>query len=272
VTPLIYAARGRLIFPCRAKDRPLVKWREAATTDEATIRSWWKRWPQAQVGLPTGESFVVLDVDVTSTPTGLDTLAELGFTLWFETPTVHTPSGGLHAYFRYPQPPIRNTTGKRGRGIGPNLDWRGVGGYVIAPSRHSGYRWDPHLGSDTPMAEVPAALLPKIIGPREVEPPPRAAPGLSRYGQGALDKACRVILNARHGEQESTLNGECFSIGQLVAGGEIPRGFGRDVLQWTAGKLASYDPRRPWQPLELERKVSAAFSAGMRNPRGARHA
>jgi hypothetical protein len=137
---------------------------------------------------------------------------------------------------------------------------------------HSGYRWDPHLGIDTPLAEIPAPLLPKVVKPREREPPPNAPPGLSRYGQGALDKACRAIVAARSGEQESTLNRECFGIGQLVAGGEIPHGFGHDVLQWATRQLVSYNPRRPWHPLQLEKKVQAAFGAGMRNPRGARHA
>ena len=100
---LDYAARGWRVYPALRKDQPLVKrWPEIATTDEATIRAWWKRWPRALIGLPTGEAFVVLDVDVKTSPTGFDTLEDFGFPLGFETPTVHTPSGGVHAYFRTP--------------------------------------------------------------------------------------------------------------------------------------------------------------------------
>ena len=35
-----------------------------ATRDEKQIRAWWKRWPDANIGIPTGAiSFIVLDVD-----------------------------------------------------------------------------------------------------------------------------------------------------------------------------------------------------------------
>jgi len=192
--------------------------------------------------------------------------------LWWTTPTVITPSGGAHAYFRVPSPPIRNTAGKRGRGIGPNLDWRGIGGYVVAPSAHSGYSWDLHLGIDTPMADVPAALLP-VKEKRTCTEffQLDAVTGLDRYAEAALDKACRAILAARNGEQENTLNSECFSIGTLAGSGQIPTGFARDTLRWAALQIVAYDPNRPWLAGTIEAKVNKAFEAGLRLPRGRRH-
>jgi hypothetical protein len=273
MTALDFERRGWRVFPAAAKDQPLVKWREAATTNHEQVCAWWKRWPNALIGLPTGEAFVVLDVDVKSNPTGFDTLEEKGEPLWFQTPTVHTPSGGAHAYFRVPNPPIRNTNGQRGRGIGPQLDWRGAGGYVIAPSPHSGYTWDPHLGIDIPMLEVPAALLPQepetTARRREVSQP--AIRGLDPYGEGALDKACRAIMAARNGEQEATLNSECFSIGTLAGALRIPTDLARDALQWAALQIVSYDAKRPWLAGTLEAKVNKAFDAGLRLPRETRH-
>jgi hypothetical protein len=271
MSPLAYAERGWRVFPTLRKNRPLVKWMTAATTDEATIRAWWQRWPRAWIGLVTGEHFVVLDVDVKTSPTGFDTLEELGFPLAFETRTSHTPSGGLHAYFRVPNPPIRNTNGSRGSGIGPQLDWRGIGGYVVAPGMCSGYSWDPHLGIDTPMIEIPAALMPheKVRGNGHA---PDAVSGLDPYGEAALDSACRAIMNAPNGQQENTLNDECFSIGRLAGAGKIPEGFARDTLRWAALKIVSYDTKRPWRTSTIEAKVNKAFSAGLRHPREAGHA
>jgi putative DNA primase/helicase len=268
---LSYAARGWRVFPAMRKDRPLVKWMAEATTDEAQIRAWWKRWDRALIGLPTGEAFCVLDVDVKASPTGFDTLEELGVP-WARTPTVITPSGGAHAYFAVPYPPIRNTNGGRGRGIGPQLDWRGLGGYVIAPSPNSGYRWDDTLDIDTTLAEVPVELMPRSFCKRIPSEAVRPCNGLSDYAEGALDRAARAIIGAPNGEQERTLNGECFSIGTLVGAGAAPENFCRDVLQWAARKMVSYDHRRPWRDGELVAKVNRAFDAGMRQPRESGHA
>ena len=34
-----------------------------ATTDDDKIREWWSRWPAANIGLPTGLTFDVVDID-----------------------------------------------------------------------------------------------------------------------------------------------------------------------------------------------------------------
>ena len=77
------------------------------------------------------------------------------------TPTVLTGSSGEHLYFRYPDGiVIRNSAGK----VGPGLDVRAAGGYVIGPpSVHASgraYEWaaDAHL-ADVPLAPMPDWLI-----------------------------------------------------------------------------------------------------------------
>ena len=222
---LEYAARGWPVFPCIPDDGPQRKrpltphGLHDASTDQAIIVTWWRRWPRALIGLPTGRpsGCVVLDVDVKHADrNGFDTLAAFAFAILPQTPMVHTASGGLHLYFDPAGREIRNTEGKRGRGIGPGLDWRGGGGYVILPSPGSGYSWDPHLNFDTaPLALVPERLLPaeKV---RIVVRPIRPIKGLSPYAEEALDRACKAIIGASNGEQEATINGEVFAIGTLA--------------------------------------------------------
>lgn len=54
----------------RTDKKPLVKWLEGATTDEATIAKWWKKWPHAWAGVHSGRAGVLVsDVDV---PKGTD--------------------------------------------------------------------------------------------------------------------------------------------------------------------------------------------------------
>lgn len=224
---LAYAANGWPVFPCAPWPRktPLTEnGFHDATRDKAAIREWCRRGPRALIAIPTGRAsgFVVLDVDVKSDKAyGFDSLGELGHAILPMTPTVHTASGGLHLYFNPGPHLIRNTEGARGRGIGPGLDWRGEGGYVILPSPGSGYQWDPHWNLDTaPLAPVPAALLPREPEPRPAAPRPMLrTSGLSPYADGALDRACRAIIVAPCGEQETTLHNESFAIGTLAAAG-----------------------------------------------------
>lgn len=61
-----YAARGIPVFPLTPgskKPLPGSHGFKEATTNEATIRSWWDANPNANIGLPTGVVFSVLDVD-----------------------------------------------------------------------------------------------------------------------------------------------------------------------------------------------------------------
>lgn len=88
---------------------PRIDWKpyqqQRATLEE--IRSWWERWPTANVGIVTGmiSGLCVLDVDPRNG--GLETLAELdarGATMPDDNPVVVTGSEGLHHYFGLDRP------------------------------------------------------------------------------------------------------------------------------------------------------------------------
>ena len=277
---LSYARRGLAVFPCvpagPKRKRPLIeRGCRAAICDGEAIRRWWRRWPDALIGMATGRcsAAVVLDVDVKNpAANGFDTLADLGFAILPETRITHTPSGGLHLWFEPPMAELRNTGGARGRGIGPGLDWRGDGGYVIIPSPGSDYSFDPIWGIETPLAPIPNALLPRPEERCASGALVRPAAGLSHYAEAALDSACRRIIAAPAGEQEATLNAESFAIGTLAGAGAIPADFARRALAWAARQIPDYDPRRRWRAAELERKVERAFTDGMRHPREAARA
>jgi hypothetical protein len=95
---------------------------------------------------------------------------------------------------------------------------------------------------------------------------------LSPYAEGALDRACRAIIGAPDGEQETTLNGEAFSIGTLAGAGAIPADFARRTLIWAAQRMPDFDCRHPWRTAEIVRKVNRAFEDGVRHPRERRRA
>jgi hypothetical protein len=268
-----YARLGLPVFPCAARGdwrkRPKIKeWQRIATTDPAIIAAWWRSDPDALIGVPTGTAsdIVVLDIDVKhDSQNGFDSLEQLGHASLPDTPMAHTPSGGLHVYFAANLArELRNSAGE----IGPGLDVRGEGGYILVPSAGSGYRWDAHLGIETPLAAAPDWLWPQTKETALTARPIPRLGGLSAYAESALESACRRIVNAPAGAQERTLNAEAFAIGTLAGAGGIPLDFARRALIWAGCQMKAHDPRRPWRTDEIAEKVARALADGQRHPRG----
>ncbi|MDH4017802.1 MAG: bifunctional DNA primase/polymerase [Actinomycetota bacterium] len=147
-----YAARGWSVIPAQPQaKRPIVRWkpfqREAADAD--TIRAWWKRWPDANVSIVTGEVSGLIVVDVDPRHGGDRSLAALvkRHTRLPDTVESRTGGGGRHLYFAHPGGELHNRAG-----FEPGLDVRGDGGCVVAPpSIHpSGkrYAWRKGHGPD----------------------------------------------------------------------------------------------------------------------------
>ena len=89
------------MFPCRSDKAPLIKnRRQIATTDEATIRSWWDDLPEALVAIPAGAGAgrFAIDLDVKNVRHGMAIYRDLGAPK--TELAVLTLSGGGHAYFR----------------------------------------------------------------------------------------------------------------------------------------------------------------------------
>jgi hypothetical protein len=120
---------GFRVIPLRpGRKEPLIpNWPNEATTDEAKIREWWTRWPNANIGIVTGRYrdgyFIVLDFDPRN---GGDWFDDVGEDILPPTWVVHTPSGGRHYYYR-----TRELL--RSAKLPGGVDLKGDGGYVVAP-------------------------------------------------------------------------------------------------------------------------------------------
>jgi hypothetical protein len=132
-----------------------------ASADLAQICRWWSRWPQANIGMATGQvsGVVVVDTDLDYDGTAkwadlMDVNGPVHTTL-----EVITGSGGRHYYFNAPKTPLRSRNG----GLGAGIDLRADGGYVLLPpSLHrsgSVYEWD-GPGETAPLPEWLLSLWP----------------------------------------------------------------------------------------------------------------
>lgn len=165
---LALAGHGWRVFPCNGKQPRTANGLHDATTDRATIEAWWARLPAANVAVRTGHVSGLLVLDVDPGHGGDDALADLEREHGELPATVEalTGGGGRHVIFKHPGGDVRNSAGR----LGPGLDTRGDGGYIVAPpSVHpSGraYEWsvDGHP-DDLEPAQAPAWLLDRLRAP-----------------------------------------------------------------------------------------------------------
>lgn len=168
-----YLELGWSVFPLKPKDKtPLVKWQayqtKKPTADEVT--AWWKKWPNANIGLATGAISGVVVIDIDSAEGREAYAAEFGELHNTIRQTTGKP-GGLHLLFA-----TRNGTKYQNmaRTI-PFVDVRGDGGYiVVSPSVHPNgtvYQWehiDPlEMGLDDlmPIPDAVHEILSRTITP-----------------------------------------------------------------------------------------------------------
>ncbi|WP_308465207.1 bifunctional DNA primase/polymerase [Rathayibacter soli] len=129
-----FASAGVAVFACvPGSKRPLTSHGfHDASVNPRLVADWWARWPEANIGLPTGGDRVdVVDIDVhgpVSGFVGFERARRAGLVEGWAA-LVRTPSGGVHAY--YPADPAHPQPSWQAAAVG--VDFRGNRGYVIAP-------------------------------------------------------------------------------------------------------------------------------------------
>lgn len=180
------------VFPCGPDKRPLVKTGfHAASQDEAQIREWWRKWPDALVGVPTGQGtgLVVVDYDPDkATQATHDWMAE-HTDLLCSTRAHKTKRGGFHYLFksteRYQTGTDLMLEGSPRKGI----DLRANGGYVIWWPLHGG-----GVVGDA-LAPIPAGLIDerKFSAQRDLAPLPSSSPETWRREQDKVSEALGFV-------------------------------------------------------------------------------
>lgn len=199
---LAYAALGWPVFPCKPGQKipATVHGVLDATTDPEQIRAWWTRTPDANVAIATGTPGPdVIDVDVKPEGDGHAAFERLGKHGLTGSPSrwVTTPSGGMHSYYA--------GTGQRNGTIPrQHIDFRGKGGYVVAPpSTIDGKRYKVISEFSAPAAEVDWRAVKALLDPpvefAQPSRPAAASNGQARPGDlWAAETTWDDILD-RHG-------------------------------------------------------------------------
>ena len=269
-----YARLGWHVFPCM----PLSKLPAtdngfyAATTNPETIKRYWRQ-SDRNVAIRTGVASGIWVFDVDAHKDGEASLRRLEAEHGPLPKTREAISvrGGRHCYFKY-SGPIPCSADK----IGPGLDAKPDGGYIIAPpSRWRNGRaytwsvdsidelaiapdWLVELARKKPAPSISERALANMRRPAGASPNP--------YGAAALEDEIAALASTPNGSRNHALNSAAFSLFQLVAGGELDESevIGRLVQAAHANGLMT-DPDDG--PAKVWKTIQSGRRAGLQSPR-----
>lgn len=262
---LTWVRRGFPVVPCSRADKGAMvpgfgkgKGLDemAPFSDPDTVTGWWSsgKFARAHVGLLTGRGgedgrgLVVVDLDmpkVDDVPLEgkwagcaggtdvLELLMRAAGAEWPDTYTVLTPSGGMHLYYLQPGdgPLIGCATGdgRTAPHLGPLIDVRGIGGYVIAAGSYSAAQGRPYTRVSAPdllPQPLPGWLLDKMR-PRETAAPAQevrparvrqmpTGDRAERYAAAAISGELEGVATAPDGERNRRLYAAARRLAELA--------------------------------------------------------
>ncbi|MDG1738715.1 MAG: bifunctional DNA primase/polymerase [Paracoccaceae bacterium] len=275
---LSFARRGWPVFALDFKKDHSGKWKPHPTTSQKTNGKRWgattdrdeicRRWennPTLGIGIATGpeSELLVLDIDTEAGhgkngPASLRTL-EAEHDPLPNTVEVCTPSGGRHLYFKYPHRKVGIDAGK----VGPGLDHRGDGGYVVAAPtiRQDGeYSWA-RSPEDCEIADAPEWLIDLMAQQRPQEAPPaEVSEPSNRWAEAALTDETTKLWATPKGQRNHALNAAAFSLGQIIAGGGLERATVETELRSAAEETGLHVD-------EISKTIKSGIEAGLKEPR-----
>jgi hypothetical protein len=268
---LDYAAAGLAVFPCsfRTKVPAGLIARHgcySATTNPETIRRWFGGSVEYNIAIRTGLASGAWVLDADDRHNGFASLGELEH--------LHGPlpltrqaqsANGRHWYWKATGPISNSNDGR----VGPGLDVKGDGGYIMAPpSVHPDgpvYAWI----NDEPLAVAPDWLV-RLT--RKPPPPPIALPQRTHngppgaYGAAALQREIEVLAHTAPGSRNHALNRASFCLHQLVAGGELDgTDVERELLAAATANGLMVDPADGAK--SVIRTIRSGARAGLQHPR-----
>jgi hypothetical protein len=261
--------RGHRLFPIDGRKVPMIKgWQTLASCDRAALEAWRQHWAHCGFGLCLSEDLVVTDYEMRIGENGLADFRRLHGCDPHDviTPFATSPTGGGHLYWA--------TNGRRYKNArlpGTSIDCKCKGGFVGVPDVIDGIgngRQYLRTPWEVPLLPAPAWL---DVALREQEPtrlpaampmPLSDDPDARRQGRAALKQACRRIVAAQPGERDNVRHRECYTIGGLIARGDVDEKEAFDALLDASLKMQAKG--HGWR--DLERRVAASLAAGIKRP------
>lgn len=277
-----YLQRGWFIFPLRPKGKEPITPNgfKNASNDPEVIQNWILNYPNANIGIATEASnLVVVDCDASKGETppspwnqpgikeGVDVfltaVEESGNQFDFNTFTVSTPNNGWHYYFQDQGNPIPSSTNVNGLW---RVDIRSKGAYIVAPGSclaSGSYEVDA-IGGLSPMPSWMRALVsPKKASTTftSVKTSRTTYSKSNGYCEAGIRREIHTLSMASVGTRNDSLNRASFNCGKLIAVCPDLRDFVMNALQHSAISIGLSE-------VEATKTIASAFKAGLAASRG----
>ena len=251
------AKNGLRLFPLRicSKEPAIANWPAVASSDSEQITAWAQRFPRANWAIATGRGsgIFVLDSDGLEGQTWIEMQCQMHGAEWAYTRRVRTPGKlrvegvrwpGMHFVFCFPEPEIRNSTGK----LAPGVDIRGEGGYVaIPPSEHPDGGFYEYF-DDGSILEAPQWLINALVKSQNEKSSPAPADNGTGNENGHGGKIPEGQRNAVLASLAGSMRHKGFNADAVLAALQahnqahcIPP-LPEDEVQKIAASVARYEP------------------------------
>ncbi|MDA2924365.1 bifunctional DNA primase/polymerase [Acidobacteria bacterium AH-259-L09] len=250
---LAYAAKGLNVFPvhsvrdgrcscsnpnCRRSKGKHPRTRNGfkdATTNPETIKKWWKRWPDANIGIPTGSQTGLVALDVDPRNGGNESfykLQEQNGRLP-TTKSQHTGGGGQHFLFQHPQ---KKTVKSRDLDGYKGVEVKADGAYILVPPSKTErpYRW---VDAKQKPAALPLWLLDLVV--EKPKSKPLSLPDKIPVGQ-RNKTLFSLALSMRH----RGFSPEAIFAALQVENGRCEQPLGEDELRRISESAGRYPPQQ----------------------------
>jgi hypothetical protein len=231
-----------------------------ATTDEKSIREWFKKDPLINLGLAMGGELNLICVDIDPRNDGDASYCDLveahGDDAFPDTFTVKTGGGGWHRLYKLPEV-IKPKTGELKGKLAPGIDIKGTGGLIVAVgSIHASGR-SYRVETNTYIAEAPEWIvnsLRKIVAGEQPEK-------IIDF-QAHRDRKRSGITGAAIVEGER--NERLFKIGCAVWGkGEVPSGSELYTRLLDVNQERVSPPLAPSEVVKIAESISGRYPLGV---------
>lgn len=207
-----------------------------ATTNANQIRTWWERWPDANLGVALPANLIVVDVDPRNG--GAETWAALIAQHGPLPATVEAATGGGGTHYVLALPDGVDPSGLRGT-LGQGVDVKKLGGYiVVAPSVTTG----PYAWVRSPEDMEPATAPEWVIGLLRAggENGRRSEPVPERITEGGRNTTLTSIAGSmrRPGMTEEEIADALFSVNARRCDPPLPE----DEVRAIASSVGQYPP------------------------------